>query len=301
MTRVATVPLQRIVSGGIQSAQQAIAISQTKLATGKKAGSFAALGTESVRNLSAHTLAARHLAYGDVANRLGATMALYDAHIGSIDSAASSLRGQILNAIGTGDSGGLQDAIGSAFGQFRGALNASVNGVPLFGGAQTGEPFVPGALVDLVGLPIAAAFANDQVRASARIGDGVDVRYGITADEVGGTLFAAFRALAEAGPIGDKPTAAQTTALQDAIGQIDAGLTMVRSANASNGRRQAQAETMATRAGDRNLLLTDLISQNEDADLGQIAIDLAQNKAVLQASYSVFTQLSGLSLANYLR
>jgi flagellar hook-associated protein 3 FlgL len=47
--------------------------------------------------------------------------------------------------------------------------------------------------------------------------------------------------------------------------------------------------------------LKDIISQNEDADLGQVATDLATQKTVLEASFSVFSQLSGLSLVNYLR
>jgi flagellar hook-associated protein 3 FlgL len=55
------------------------------------------------------------------------------------------------------------------------------------------------------------------------------------------------------------------------------------------------------RAGDRSTLLQGIIQDNEDADLGQVAIDLAQQKTMLQASYSVFAQLSGLSLSSYLR
>ena len=48
-------------------------------------------------------------------------------------------------------------------------------------------------------------------------------------------------------------------------------------------------------------MLSSVIEGNEDADLGQVAIDLAQQKTVLEASYSVFGQLSRLSLVSYLR
>jgi flagellar hook-associated protein 3 FlgL len=78
-------------------------------------------------------------------------------------------------------------------------------------------------------------------------------------------------------------------------------LGVVRAISADNGRRQAQADTMATRAAERGDLLASIISTNEDADLGQIAIDIAQNKSVLQASYSVFAQLASLNLGAYLR
>ena len=45
MNRIATIPLQRIMAGGMQNAQQLLATSQTQLATGKKAADFAALSS----------------------------------------------------------------------------------------------------------------------------------------------------------------------------------------------------------------------------------------------------------------
>jgi len=47
-------------------------------------------------------------------------------------------------------------------------------------------------------------------------------------------------------------------------------------------------------------VLNDIIAANEDADLGQVAVDLAQQRATLEASYSVFAQLSQLNLTKYL-
>lgn len=301
MTRVATVPLQRTMSGAIQKSQAQLATTQVRLATGKKAPDLASLGTQTVRNLSARSLVARQEAHADVATRLGTTLSLYDANITGLDTLGSELRQNILTAIGTNASPGLQDAIQTAFDQFRSALNANEAGIPLFGGSQTADPFTPATLADTVGLDAADAFTNDGVRASARVGDNLDVRYGVTASELGGDMLAAFRTLAEAGPFGDTPTAAQLDALKAAKGQFDTALSGVRAVNAGNGRRQAQIETLATRAEERTTLLKDIISRNEDADLGQIAIDLAQQKTVLEASYSVFSQLSSLSLINYLR
>jgi flagellar hook-associated protein 3 FlgL len=302
MSRVATVPLQQIMAGGIMHAQQVLQTSQTQLATGKKAPDYASLGTDGVRNISAHSLASQQTAYAGVATRVGTTLALYSTHVGAIDSAASTLRDQILAVIGTGQSAGLGASFETAFDQVRASLNASVDGVPLFGGSQTNvDPMKPARFKDMVGLDLTKAFANDEVKSVARIGDGIDMRYGITASDVGGTLLNAFRTLADAGPIGDTPTDAQKAALTAAVGQLDAGIAVVRAINGDNGRRQAQAETMATRATDRGALLESILSTNEDADLGQIAIDIAQNKTVLQASYSVFSQLAGLNLGAYLK
>lgn len=302
MTRVATIPLQRTMAGAIQRSQQMLAVTQTRLATGKKAEDLAALGTETVRNLSAHTLVAQQDAHAKVAKRLDTTLAMYDANISSIESLGAGLHQQILTTIGTGEGAGLQDAIEAAFAQFRSALNAGEGSTPLFGGAQTDSPpFKPETLADTIGLDPAGAFGNDQVRASARVADGLDVEYGLLASELGTDMLAAFRALAEAGPITDKPDATQMDALRAVLGTLDVANKAVGAVNAGNGRRQAQVETLTTRAEERALLLRDVISRNEDADLGQVAIDLAQQKTMLEASYSVFSQLSGLSLLNFLR
>lgn len=302
MSRVASIPLQRSISAAIQQSQQKLATTQAQLATAKKAPDYASLGTEAVRNLSTHSLLARQEAYVAAANRVGITMQFTDTHIGSIDTSAMSLKKDILTAVGTGKGTGLNDAINAAFNQFRAALNASEGGASLFGGSQSdGAPFTPNTLADTLATPASAAFVNDDVKASVRLADGVDVEYGVTASDVGTGLYAAFQTLAGISPVGDPPTAAQLSVLSQAAGQIDAGLTSLRAVNAENGRKQAQTETLGVRAEDRATLMKNIISGNEDADLGQVAIDLAQQKTVLQASYSVFAQLSGLSLVSYLR
>ena len=301
MNRVATIPLQRTMSDAIGRTQGRLAVAQAQLSTGTKAPNFAALGTEAVRNLSARSLVAAQDAHAENAKRLGATLAIYDANITDIDTIAGDLRNDILGAIGTGKASGLQAATEAAFDRFRSALNASEGGLPLFAGAQTDAPFKPRTLADTAGLPPADAFSDDGVRGAARVADGLDVEFGVTARELGTDLLSAFRTLAEAGTLSETPTPAQMDALRAAVTQIDAALSGIREVNAGNGRRQAQVETLATRAEERALILRDVISRNEDADLGQVAIDLAQQKAMLQASYSVFAQLSELSLVNFLR
>lgn len=301
MTRIATIPGQRTLFSAINLSQQKLAASQVQMATGKKANDLAALGVETIRNLSARTLVTRQEAQGAVANRLQTTLAIYDANLSGVEESMSALRGEMLKAVGTGQTAGLQGAIEEAFQRFRYGMNADEGGLPLFAGSQTDTPpFRPSSLAETAGLATADAFSNDRVKSTARVADGLNVEYGILADEVGGTMFEAFRTLAEAGTIGDTPTPGQLTALNDAIGKIKDGLGTLRGANAENGRRQAQVETLATRADDRALILKDLISKNEDADLAQVASELTQRRTTLEASYTVFAQLSSLSLVKYL-
>jgi flagellar hook-associated protein 3 FlgL len=303
MTRIATIPLQRTMSDAIQKSQQKLARTQVSLATGKKALDYASLGTQTVRNLSAHTLVSREETHKAVTTRVGTTLELTDTYITALDDRTTNLHTDLLAAIGTGQSAGLQCAIEAAFSQYRSSLNASEGGIPLFAGSQTDSPpFKPQTLADTLTMTPAQAFTNDQVKATARVGTNLDVEYGVLASEFGGgELYAAFQTLAAAGPIGDVLTPAQSAALGTAAGQIQEGLKSLRSVNSANGRKQAQLEDLGSRSAERIVRLRDIISENEDADLGQIATDLATQKTTLEASFSVFSQLSGLSLVQYLR
>ncbi len=301
MTRVATIPLQRTMASAISTAQEKLAITQKQLSTGKKATDFASLGTEAVRNLSAHTLLEQQKAQSNVSKRVGTTMSLYQGHIEGVQTANTELRKQILSAIGTGQSAGLQQAMESAFSQMRSSLNATEGGVPLFGGSQTDSaPFSVATLADAATVPVNQAFHDDNVLANARVADGLDVQYGVNASSFGSGLYQAYQAMAQIGPIGDKLTDAQKTALQDVVTKMDSGLKQLGAVNADNGRKQSQIDDLTKRGEERSLLLQQVIEDNEDADLGQVAIDLSQQKTVLEASYSVFSQLSSLSLVKYL-
>lgn len=302
MTRVATVPLQSMLSGAIQRSQQNLAASQLQLATEKKVSDYAGLGLDAVRTLSARSMLATQETYKTNIDRVSTTLSLYQANLEAIDASVSDLREELFTAVGTGNSPGLQGMIEEAFSALRASLNAKEAGIPLFAGAQTSTaPFLPATLQDTIGLEAADAFANDGVRQSTRAGEGTDVAYGIGASDVASKLIPAFRALAQAGPFGETLTREQTQAITEALDLLDAGITQARSVNASNGRKQAQIETLSDRAQDRIGLMTQVIGSVEDADLGQVAIDITQRQTILQASYSVFSQLNALSLVNFLK
>ena len=300
MTRIATIPQQRLTADAIQRNQERLAVTQAQLASGRKANDLAALGTDAVRTLTTHSMLARSEAQSGVARQLGTTLALYDTAISGVDTLGTNLQQSLLTAQGTGETASLQDTIESAFSQFSALLNADEGGVPLFGGGQSTAPFAPATLAELSVTP-ASDFSDGTVHASARVADNLDMTYGITAREVGGGLAQVFRTLADAGPFTGALTPAQHAALKAAGTALDNAMTGVRALNAENGHRQAKAETLATRADERANLFKGIISANEDADLGQIAMDLSQQKTMLQASYSVFSQLSSLSLVDYLR
>lgn len=300
--RVASMPMQRNLFDSIALSQRKIAETQKQMATGKKAPDHAALGTQATHNLSARSLLARHEAHQSAGSRVGNTLALMDAEIGGMAEAVGKLRDGVLEAVGTGRALGLQQAAEQAFSSFRSALNSDEAGVRLFGGSQTEQPpFLPASLAATSGLPASAAFANDDVVATARIGEGQDIAVGLTASALGTELFAAFRTLAEAGPIPEQPTPAQMDALARTVGQIDDGLKTLRAQHAETGRRQALVERLTEQAGERALVMQELVARNEDADMAEVASTLVQRQTMLEASYTVFGRLANLSLVNFLK
>lgn len=301
MSRIATFSLQTTVLTSMQRSQQLLAISQNQLASGKRASDFAALGAGALPSLSAHSLLSRQDAQASVRGQMSSRMAVQDGAMTDIATTATDLKQQLLTAIGTGQSESLQTTMESAFQQFRWALNMNDGGDALFGGSQTAQaPFTPRTLAEAATISEPDAFGNDQVRASGHVADGVNMEFGIVASDIGASLFTAFKTLAQAGTFGDTPTEAQQAALNTAIGQIDDGLGQLRNANAENGRKMAQLEQLDERAGQRAVMMQDIIGQHEDADLSQVAIDISQRKTMLEASYSVFSQLSKIGLINYL-
>lgn len=302
MTRIATIPLQQAQAAGIARATGKLNDVINKLSSGKKSPDLAGLGSDAVRSLSTRNMLAQQEAQGKAASQLGTKLSLYATNISTIDASATSLRTALLTAAGNGDGTAAHGAIVSAFQQIRNALNASDGEVSLFAGSQTqGTPFKPVTLADTVGATTATAFADDGVRASARVGDAIDLTYGVSARELGGDLLQAFRTLAEAGEIGTTLTAAQKTAMTSAADQIQKALAGVRSIDSENGRKQALLESLGTRAAERSTLLKGVIADAEDADYAQLATELDQQQQVLKASYSVFSQVSKLSLTDYIR
>lgn len=301
MTRIASLAMHRSLFDAIARAQKGIAQSQQQLATGKKASELSALGSEAARTLSSHAMRSRQQGYKDVASQLQSTCSLIDLHVDTIEQAATSLRTQLLKAVGTQDSTGLQGGIEEAFARVRDALNADEAGVPLFAGGQSQhKPYAPATLADTALIPAANAFRNGPVIATARVADGTDIAYGLLADDIASNVNDAFATLAASGPIAGKPTAAQLTAMTAAIDQLDRGLVTVREAQAENGRRWAQAETLGTRADDRMLILDRIISDQEDANMAEVASQLTERQSILEASYTVHARLARLSLVNYL-
>ena len=300
MNRVATASLHSTMSASIQRNQGLLQNLQQQLSTGKVASDLAGLGSKAVRNLSAHSFVSAHEAQVAASKQVGEVLSLYELNISEIEAIGETLRQDILTIIGNEDGSGLQETTELAFNRFRSVINAVSGGMPLFGGAGTQQPFSVDSFGQAETTTSADAFRSGAVRLSVRVADDRDMEYGILAEDVGTGLYEAFRALATAGPFSNVPTDSQLADLSSVVDTLNGALKDIRAVNADNGRRQAQAETLVQEGEKRILAFTRIIAEDEDVDLGQVAMELAQHQATLQASYSVFSRLSSLSLTDYI-
>lgn len=302
MTRIATTANQQIITRSMLDVQARLREAQQQLASGRKADTFAGIGPDAGRGITARGLSTQWEAHGKIARATATTLELYDANLLEMDELGTSLRAAVVKAVGSGQAEGLQQIAEQAWDRFRNALNASQGGVALFGGSRTGErPVAPVTLADTANKPLAEIFQNDDVKAAVRVAPDTDMSIGITASDVGSGLMQAFRSLAEMGPIGREPTAAQLDALAGVLKQIDGGLDTVRSTSSANGLRQSLLDRHQETAKARQDLFDGVAGGVEDADLGQVAVNIANYRTALEASYGAMARLQNLSLANYLR
>lgn len=302
MNRIATIPFQTALSVGFMRMQERADDLQRQMASGRKVNAWSDLGARAPRSVAAHGAIARLTAQGDAARTVGTTLALYDAHLGHAAGAAQRLRAEIQQAIGLGEAAGLDEAIREAFAAFAGAMNAEEQGRPLFGGSNSAErPLRETVFADLPMHNRAIAFASDSVRREAELLDGERLQYGTAAHEVGSELYDAFRDLAIAGPFNGRLTDTQRSTLAAATEQLAGGIDTLRAAQGANGRQQQRLDRIAARAEEREILYTAIASKAEDANLAEVAGELTRVRSGLEASYAVFSQLSRLSLTQYLR
>ncbi|MEY4473463.1 MAG: hypothetical protein RL671_1767 [Pseudomonadota bacterium] len=172
-------------------------------------------------------------------------------------------------------------------------------GDALFGGESTGDAYT----IDAAGLPVYAGTAK---AGELALGDGQSVIRGVTGPEFlnftspnGPTdLFTLVRELGEALQ-GNVPDPAQFA--RDALGDLDAGLESITTAQTVVGSRMNWIDLIGDRRTQRSEQRTEEQADIGGADLATTVTALQEIMTVLEASQAAFTRLAGLSLFAMLR
>jgi flagellar hook-associated protein 3 FlgL len=300
MTRIASMGLQQSMIDSIMQSQGRLASLQDQLATGKKAANYRDLGADAAKTISARAIIDRTAAFQSTGKQLANTLELYDVKYTQMSEMAGKLK-SALALRNDQSSTSLQETIEQSFDEFRSVLLSDDAGFPMFAPPQgEGAPFKIDTFSD-------ATQSDDQVfgvptgRNSALVADGIMMAYGSDARMIGSDLMAAFRALASQPPLSGPLTSAQETAINQAIGSIRQAEIAINTATAQNGDNLRRLESLDTIAERRISTLTDIISSYEDVNIAEVASKISQQKTLLETSYAAFSQLSNLSLVNFLR
>ncbi len=300
MARIATSGLQQNALDSIVRAQSRLAGLQEQLASGKKAKTFSDLGTDTVKTLSARNALDRLEAYRSSNKQLENTLNLYEFKYEQLSDLANNLKTQLSGAAGQ-STGTVQQEIVQAFNQFRTILLSEDAGFPMFLPPKgEGVAFRLNQFSDAVQTDD-QAFGPSAGKNRAIISEGVSIGYGNDARSIGSSLLAAFRELASQPPLSGTITPGQRTAIDNAINLIRQAETDVAAATGENGNNLRRLSDLETSASRRANTLNEAISKFEDSNLPELASKISQQKTLLETSYAAFSQLSNLSLINFLR
>lgn len=293
--------------GDIRRITRDLADLQAQISSGTKARDLAGFGGSSSQLLSAQgmkaALESRKAVFDQFEGR-------FDIQALALNQGASSARGlaqTIREALAANDGRGIGTELEFAFSGLVAAMNESWNGQPLFAGErESGPPIKVNSLAALA----ATTGPNDIFDESERakildINSGPPMELSAKASEVSAGVFDAMRELKllidfAGGAIGQPIPSSMVSQLQTISGRLDTEAEKLTNEEGRTGRMQARFDLERERVTQQTDLLTKEIGNQADADLAQVSIKLNTLMAQYEAAAKSFSDLSKLTLLDYL-
>lgn len=280
---------------------------QRQIASGAAHNDLQGFGGGAARLLTASSLRAASDAQGSVINQLQARFGVQGAALGQVSNAAQLLAQSIREAVSANDGRGISVELELSFSSTVRALNETWNGQPLFAGERQGEgPIRINTLQDLQNATGPEAIFNEAQRhQTIDMGAGAPVVLSKKASELSQGMFDTMLLLknlldASGGTIGQPISAAQTQQLQNIAIQLDAEAAKFVTEEGRAGQLSARFEAEQIRLQSRSDLLTKEIGEQADADVAMATVKLSTLMTQYQATAKTFSELSQLSLLDYL-
>jgi len=305
--RVATSTQNYLLLSQIAKANDALNTDQQQIASGTVSDTYSGYGDKVAVLEAARSAAGRVTSY-QTGTQLALTQAnLQDTQLSSLSDIGNQLRQALTEAVGTGDGSTLSTQVQDIMDQVTQVLNSKdSNGNYLYGGDKNDVPPVTvSSLSDLAGLASASnAFQNGTVKQSVQVADGQTVSVGVLASDVGSGLMQTLKSIADYvqsnGDFGTSLNQSQTNFLTSAITSAAGAATQVNNAAASNGFTVQQLTDASDQQSSLSTLYTGFVSNLQDVDMGQAVTKLNQDQVALQAALQMTSQLSQVSLLNYM-
>ncbi len=280
---------------------------QRQVASGAAANDLRGFGGASSQLLNARGLKAGSDARASVLNQLQARFGVQGAALGQVAQSASLLSNSIRDAISANDGRGIALEMDMSFSGIVAALNETWNGQPLFAGERQGSGPIKITSLDA----LQAASGPDDIYNEAErhqtldLGSGAPVVLSKKASELSDGLFDTMLQLKQlvegaGGSIGqpiDQGTRAQLQLIADAL-DTQAGNFINEEGRA--GQLRARFTSEQVRLQERSNLLLKEIGEQADADVAMVSVQLNTLIVQYQAAAKTFSDLSKLSLLDYL-
>lgn len=308
--RISTAAQTAYFLNQIQHAGVALDKTQSQIASGFNATTYAGFGNQTQVLTATIAANARNSAYTDATKLATTQVNLQDTQLTSLSSLAAQLKKAIGDAAANNDASNLMGEAQSIFDQASAILNSKdANGDYIYSGGKTDvPPMSAGSLSALQALPsVGNAFANGTMQKSVQVADGVNVTYGVTASDVATGLMQALKDIADfdAGPSGNfnaatSLSAAQNNFLTGSITQLTTVATDLNATTAANGYVSNRLTDAQTQQASMDTLYKGFVSNIQDTNMAQAATQLSLNQTQLQAALAVTSNLHQLSLLNYM-
>lgn len=323
MTRVSSFGQQQLLIQAIQQNQSRVFEAQRQIATGRETDEYRGLAGETSTLLGSKSFLSRIEGYQQTIDTISGRLDANEVQVNGIITAMEEVQESIRTALANNQAEGIPELVKSTFSFIVNSLNTNIDGTFLFSGSRTGTaPVVDGVrtieqLQDLVdpnsdGVlenPVSDAFQNTSISSQARIADGVDLEFGILADDLGSAAFAVLQDIysydlgtnpSSTGPLQGQLDDDRFSYLQSQIGAIESVIDDIRQIQVENGLAFERLDVIDQQHADTNVFLQTFIADVEDVDIAEAVTRLNNDNVALEASYQSIASLNSLSLLNFL-
>ncbi|HVZ99589.1 MAG TPA: flagellin [Caulobacterales bacterium] len=281
---------------------------QRQVASSQKANDLQGFGAGASRLLNAQSLRADADARASAISQVVSRFGVQSSALEQVATGASTLANSIRDAVSSDDGRAIGVDLALAFSSAVSGLNEKWNGQPLFAGDRTSGPgpIKISSLDELIAATTPGQiFQEAQREQTFDLGSGPPIVLASKASDMAQPLFDTLRQLKQmiddaGGELGAPLTGPQRDQLQVLAAQLDAEANTFTNQEGRAGQLEQRFSAEATRLTDRSNLLVKEISNQKDADLAMVSVELSSLITQYQASAKTFSDLSKLTLLDYL-
>jgi len=307
VSRVSSFGQQQVLIRSIMDNQVSVFDGQRQISSGKKFVDYQGLAGQTNTVLGSRSFKARVESYQQSIDTIRGKLDANDVQLTGVIEAMTTLKDAVQAALANNQAEGFSELLDQTYNFIANGLNTNFDGTYLFSGAETGTvPVNATELADLAALPsVNDAFDNGTIAFEARIADGVDLDFGLLADDVGTDIFQEMLDLynldqGASGPFEGELSNTQFGLLQGQIASLEASIDGLRQVQVQNGLAFERLEVVDEQHADTLVFLEVFIADIEDVDIAEAVTKLNNDQLALEASYRAIGSLSQLSLLNFL-